>query len=311
MTVQSNGQFPAAAGHGNLPYGNFSPVQFVKEILVARRARSVVDEITNSDYRGQISGMGSKVVVRKAAPMTTSSYARGGELVLQDITDENLEMLIDKGLQCNFRIDDVEAFFADLDWQAIQQAEASYALANDYDKAVLQYMYDNAANGLSMGNNASPVTVGYGTGEMLPADYIARAQRILDDNNAPPENRWFVAPPVFFEGLGQSDSTLTDISVTGDSESLIRMSKLGTSRPVHGFTLFKTTNLPTSGGNGYDVVLFGTKDAVSAIIAMDKSRVIPTEKTLGHRMDNVIIFGHTVVRAGELFRGVPTFSFDA
>ncbi|WP_287716567.1 hypothetical protein [Microcystis sp. M31BS1] len=41
--------FPTAAGYGNLPLGNFSPVIFSKKAQLAFRKLSVVDAITNSD----------------------------------------------------------------------------------------------------------------------------------------------------------------------------------------------------------------------------------------------------------------------
>lgn len=41
--------FPSAAGHGNLPNGNFSPVIYSKKAQLAFRKSSVVQAVTNSD----------------------------------------------------------------------------------------------------------------------------------------------------------------------------------------------------------------------------------------------------------------------
>lgn len=41
--------FPMAAGHGNLPLGNFSPVIYAKKAQLAFRKSSVVQDIVNSD----------------------------------------------------------------------------------------------------------------------------------------------------------------------------------------------------------------------------------------------------------------------
>ena len=46
--------FATAAGHGNLPNGNFSPVIYSKQVQLAFRKASVVEAITNSDYFGEI-----------------------------------------------------------------------------------------------------------------------------------------------------------------------------------------------------------------------------------------------------------------
>ena len=45
--------FKTAAGYGNLPNGNFSPVIYSKQVQLAFRKNSVVESITNSDYRSE------------------------------------------------------------------------------------------------------------------------------------------------------------------------------------------------------------------------------------------------------------------
>ena len=42
--------FKTAAGYGNLPNGNFSPVIYSKQVQLAFRKNSIVEAITNSDY---------------------------------------------------------------------------------------------------------------------------------------------------------------------------------------------------------------------------------------------------------------------
>ena len=42
--------FKTAAGYGNLPNGNFSPVIYSKQVQLAFRKSTVVGDITNSDY---------------------------------------------------------------------------------------------------------------------------------------------------------------------------------------------------------------------------------------------------------------------
>ena len=57
--------FKTAAGYGNLPNGNFSPVIYSKQVQLAFRKSSVVESITNSDYFGEISNMGDTVKIIK------------------------------------------------------------------------------------------------------------------------------------------------------------------------------------------------------------------------------------------------------
>ena len=53
--------FPKAAGHGNLPNGNFSSVIYSKKVQMAFRKNTVTGAITNSDYFGEIASQGDTV----------------------------------------------------------------------------------------------------------------------------------------------------------------------------------------------------------------------------------------------------------
>ena len=46
--------FTTAAGYGNLPNGNFSPVIYSKQVQLAFRKAAVCEAITNNDYFGEI-----------------------------------------------------------------------------------------------------------------------------------------------------------------------------------------------------------------------------------------------------------------
>lgn len=41
--------FSTAAGYGNLPNGNFSPIIYSKQVQLAFRKASTVEDITNND----------------------------------------------------------------------------------------------------------------------------------------------------------------------------------------------------------------------------------------------------------------------
>lgn len=53
--------FKAAIGHGNLPNGNFSPVIYSKKAQMAFRKSSVVQDITNNEFFGEINSFGDSV----------------------------------------------------------------------------------------------------------------------------------------------------------------------------------------------------------------------------------------------------------
>jgi len=78
--------FPTAGGYGNLPNGNFSPVIYSKKVQKALRKASVIEDVTNTDYSGDIANFGDSVKIIKEPDITINSYARGTSLATQDLT---------------------------------------------------------------------------------------------------------------------------------------------------------------------------------------------------------------------------------
>ena len=72
--------FPAAAGHGNLPNGNFSSVIYSKKVQLAFRKATVVGDISNSDYFGEIAAQGDTVKIIKEPEISVSQYQRGTQI---------------------------------------------------------------------------------------------------------------------------------------------------------------------------------------------------------------------------------------
>ena len=100
--------FTSAAGYGNLPNGNFSPVIYSKQVQLAFRKAAVCEAITNSDYFGEIANMGDSVKIIKEPEITVKAYARGTTVTPQDLDDEDFSLTIDKANYFAFKLDDIE-----------------------------------------------------------------------------------------------------------------------------------------------------------------------------------------------------------
>ena len=87
--------FSTAAGYGNLPNGNFSPVIYSKQVQLAFRKSTVVGDITNSDYFGEISAQGDTVRIIKEPEISVQAYTRGTTVTAQDLDDEDFQDAID------------------------------------------------------------------------------------------------------------------------------------------------------------------------------------------------------------------------
>ena len=65
--------FDTAAGYANLPSGNFAPSIFSQKVLKFFRRASVAEDITNTDYTGEIENFGDTVNIIKEPTLTVSA----------------------------------------------------------------------------------------------------------------------------------------------------------------------------------------------------------------------------------------------
>lgn len=281
-----------AAGYGNLPNGNSVPTIFDNKILRSLKITSVVDEITNDSYSGSIRDKGDTVRILKQPIVTVQTYTRGTQLITQDIVDEDLSLVIDKGNYYQYALEDIEVVQSHVDWEDACADAAGYALHNTYDSEVLTYMAGQVSTSTTVSGTK---TIGYGTGnDFTPYNAMNRLARLLDEQNIPEDGRWIVGSPAFWEMVADEDGKIVEAQVMGDPESILRNRKLATSRMLAGFTCFKSNNATTSGGSPQ--LLAGHVDATATASQVLKSRVLPNPNQFGNLYSGLHIYGRKTLR---------------
>ena len=166
--------FKTAAGYGNLPNGNFSPVIYSKQVQLAFRKAAVAEAITNNDYFGEIANMGDSVKIIKEPEITVKEYARGAQITPQDLDDEDFSLTIDKANYFAFKVDDIEEAHSHVNFQSLASDRAAYRLADQYDQDVLGYLsgfkqsaIHGAANTANDVVNGSKAVTTAGSDELL------------------------------------------------------------------------------------------------------------------------------------------------
>lgn len=132
--------FQAAPGWGNLPNGNFSSVIYSKKVQLAFRKSTVVSDITNSDYFGEISAQGDSVRIIKEPEISVTPYSRGSQVSAQDLDDSDFSLVIDKANAFAFKVDDIEKQHSHVNFMDAATNRAAYRLADQYDQEVLGYL---------------------------------------------------------------------------------------------------------------------------------------------------------------------------
>ena len=136
--------FGTSAGYGNLPSGNFTPEIFSQKVLKFFRRASVVEDITNTDYAGEIENFGDTVRIIKEPTVTVSSYTRGSVVNPQDLADDQITMVVDQANAFAFKIDDIEERQSHVNFEALATSSGAFALKRKYDATVLQAISDGA-----------------------------------------------------------------------------------------------------------------------------------------------------------------------
>jgi hypothetical protein len=306
--------FNSASGHNNLPSGNFTPEIFSQKVLKFFRRASVAEDITNTDYAGEIENFGDTVRIIKEPTITVSSYARGTVVNPQDLADDQITMVVDQANAFAFKIDDIEERHSHVNFEALATSSGAFSLKRKYDANILQNMADNAGNtGTSVGTASSPIDITGSGNEDVAVNLLMTMARILDDQSVPEENRWFVAPPIFYENAFKAGAKFAEVQVTGDGTSPLR-NGLVMAGNIAGFNCYKSTALNNS---GTDVVTITSQDTTNDFVVMAghmsstatashiaKTEVVRSTETFSDIVRGLHVFGRKVIRPEAIVQGV-------
>ena len=319
-----------SAGYGNLPSGNFQAEIYSQKVLKFFRRASVVEDITNTDYAGEIENYGDTVRIIKEPTVSISAYTRGAVVTPQDLADDEITLEVDQAQAFAFKVDDIEERQSHVNFEAMATSSGAFSLKRNYDKNVLQAMLDGAgikgASGSvetdsNLGTGGTPVTVaGSDAGDDV-VNLMALMARKLDEQDVPEENRWFVAPPRVYENLYKAGAKIVEVQITGDDTSPLR-NGLVTNQKIMGFTLYKSNALRQSAdattttdmvsvsgvGTGENVVLAGHISACATANSIAKTEVIRDPDAVADVVRGLHVYGRKVLRPESLVLGIVDYS---
>jgi len=327
--------FNSASGYNNLPSGNFAPEIFSQKVLKFFRRASVVEDITNTDYAGEIENFGDTVRIIKEPTVTVSAYQRGSVVNPQDLADDQITMVVDQANAFAFKIDDIEERHSHVNFEALATSSGAFALKRKYDKTVLQAMANgagiaaSAVSGTTLTTTAAAGTLGTAAASInietddAGINMMLAMARLLDDESVPEENRWFVAPPIFYEKVFQAGNKIAEVQVTGDGTSPLR-NGLATVGTLAGFRCYKSTALNSTGGTDQvtltdasatlatdgseNIVLAGHMSSTSTASHIAKTEVVRSTESFSDVIRGLHVFGQKVLRQEAIVRGVVDFA---
>jgi len=305
-----------ATGYQNLPSGNWVPAVYSQKVQKFFRRASVVEDITNTDYAGEIENFGDTVNIVKEPSITVNDYARGQTVNTQTLADDRLQLTVDQGSYFAFKVDDIEERQSHVNWEALATSSGAYSLKKNYDYNVLKYIYDNAAtSAANTGTDGSPIDGDAGNDTL--ADVISAAKTVLDANDVPEENRWFVAPPAYYKQLRKAAAKVMDQSIMADGGASSMRNGMVTDKPLFGFKLYTTNSIAVSSGaassktfgsagsNEY-AFLYGHQGAVATANHIAKTELIRDPDSFSDIVRGLHVFGRKILRSDAVYSGVIT-----
>lgn len=269
--------FPTAGANSA---ANFIPEIFSKKLQAKFYASSVLPQISNTEYEGEISGQGNKVIIRTVPNITVGNY--DGSVSYADVTTQNVELNIDKAKSYAFKVDDILKVQADINFQNEASKDAAEQMRIAVETDVLGNIPTAATTILDKASVSATTLL----------DHILEAGRKLDELNIPDSDRFMVLSPLYIEMLKKSE--LRQAYLTGDGTSPLRNGKVGM---VDRFTIYQSNLLSIGAGAdaGKTFCLAGHPKATCFASQFVKTETVRLETTFGDGVRGLKVYGYKVV----------------
>lgn len=325
-TVTPAATFPVAAPFNTNPSysGTFIPVVWAAKLNAKFYAASVYTDIANTDWQGEISGMGDKVIINTAPTITVSDYTVGSGLTYEVPTPSTIEMTIDKGKSFAFQINDVLEYQAKPNLLEMFSADAAEQMRIAIDSQVI-YNTFTQGSASNKGATAGAKSASYDLGTddapiVLTAanvlQKILELASVLDEQNVPDSDRWLLIDPYTRTLLLQSN--LAQAQFMGDATSAVRNGLIGT---IDRFKVYVTNQLPKAitaanspwlSGDGTEnsiastgdvkrrAIIAGHKSAITFASQVTKMETVRNPNDFGDYIRSLNVYGFKVVKPEAL-----------
>jgi hypothetical protein len=299
---------PIAAGSAypdlsTLANGALLPSLFSTKCTVKHYAVTVGPEIANSDWEGEIKGMGSKLTIRRTPDANVIDGDKDVDLedagLYNTPTKAAVEFEINAREIYGFAIDDVDRWQSDLSYMDGIAEDAVEKVGQRQDRKLFARIATEVAatnKGVTAGIDAD-INLG-ATGAPVIIDpnnalkFIARMNLVLDGFGVSKRGRKLTIGPKFKAMLLQTD--IRSALVTGDDEGSIRNGRLGM---IDGTTIYESILLPhfTDGANKTEQVFLGHSDGLTWATQYMLVEQIRRERKFSSAMRGQVLWGSKVV----------------
>jgi len=302
--------FPLAPGTGDYASNSasaFTPTIWSTQWAIKHYGRTFLSEITNTDYSGQITAKGDKVMIRVVPDGQVDDYFEGMDISNAPyLSSTHIELSINKGKLYRFPVGKLQEKQMDVDFVAKQMDNGAKLTTQAQERDFLANIYSSAA-ATNIGATAGKQTAGYDMGssgapigidKTNAVEYLQDAFSVIEEADVV-EDGFVVIPSWYANALGKSD--IKNASLTALTSSPSITGKLP--QKIAGLNVFVTnryTTIADSGGQTAYPIIFGVKSSLTFATQMTDLEVRENPKALGKLIISLVVYGYQCVNADGL-----------
>jgi len=306
--------------------GAFIPTLWSGKLLAKFYQNTMLSEVANTDYEGELKNQGDTVRIRLAPSISISDYTVGQTLSYEVPTPIYQDMQVNKGKYFGVQVNDVLAYQSDMNLMNMFTEDAAKQLKIAIENEVFfnSFVTEGPA-AQNEGATAGKISAAYNLGtDTTPIDQstpenvlkaILRMSTVLDEQNVPEDGRFLILSPYDRHLLMQS--SIAQAYFTGDQSSTIRTGKIGM---LDRFSVYVSNLLPrgeagkalvaglsaTSSGGAVTnakarrIMVAGTKAATSFAMTINKTEPLRNQTDFGDIVRGLAVYGRKVVKPEAL-----------
>lgn len=306
--------------------GAFIPTLWSGKLLAKFYQNTMLSEVTNTDYEGELKNQGDTVRIRLAPSISIQDYTVGQSLSYEVPTPIFQDLQVNKGKYFGVQVNDVLAYQSDIALMNMFTEDAAKQLKIAIENEVFfnSFVTEGPA-AANEGATAGKISAAYNLGtDTAPIDQatpenvlkaILRMATVLDEQNVPEDGRFLIISPYDRQLLMQS--SIAQAYFTGDQSSVVRTGKIGM---LDRFSVYVSNLLPrgeagkalvsglsaTSTGGAVTnakarrIMVAGTKAATSFAMTVNKTEPLRNQTDFGDIVRGLAVYGRKVVKPEAL-----------
>jgi len=307
--------------------GGFIPQLWSNKLNAKFYANTMLSEVSNTDWEGEIKNQGDTIRIRTAPSITINDYAGAGSTLTSEVPAPiYTDMQINKGKYFSVQTNDVLAHQADIDLMNTFTDDAAKQLKIAIEnEAFFNWFSTEGAHANNKGATAGAISASYNLGTDAAPVNDATASNVLntilamsatmDEQNIPEDGRWLIISPKDRNILMQSN--IAQAYFTGDQSSTIRTGKIGM---LDRMTVYVSNLLPhgaagkalvpglsatssgatASGAKLRRMMVAGTKASCAFASQITKTEPLRNQTDFGDIVRGLSVYGRKVVKSEAL-----------